>query len=303
MPKAGMHSLFLLKSVRCDNVTSIIDPEKRSNTKYLRLFVEQHECSQETWDKSRSVHKANRQYYSYDANAEVVYGRGKGRVVELFIMNDGKETPALRRQLESNGFEVLPPHLDDPACSNFRNSCKQHINDQVANQAKVYQDPMPAILLADSLEYGATVDPDCQPRALRAVVVEMSEFKQVTMAMWNQKTTSDLEPVPREAWPTITANGLSYTVIGFHRNGTTGFLCGDEDLPAWFGGETFEILWNNRLHDKENTDTGLGNGKAAVDNGSGHGNIKVEEPVAKNLTAKGGTDGTQCDQESLTKAT
>ncbi|KAF2860882.1 hypothetical protein K470DRAFT_257433 [Piedraia hortae CBS 480.64] len=286
MRKPVVDGPFLLKSVRCDNVTSIMDPDKRTNTKYLRLCVEQHECTLEMWHASPWVHEVNRDLYSYAANAEVVYGRGRGRVVELFIMNDGKETPALRRQLVSHGFEVLPPLLVDPAYAGYRDYCKQHINDQVANQAKVYQSPMPAVLLADTLEYGTIVDSDCPPRALRAVVVEMSEFKQVTMAMWAQKTTSDEEPVPMEAWPTITANGVSYPVIGFHRNGTTGFLCGDEDLPAWFGGQTFEILWNNRLHDREITDNGLGNGEVATGNENGNGNpaggneVRNDKPAA-----------------------
>ncbi|KAK1818858.1 hypothetical protein LTR12_006785 [Friedmanniomyces endolithicus] len=230
---------------------------------YMACPVVSREVSKETWWMSPLTHEKWMRIGMYQVTHRKVHGRRMNDEVEMFEMEDGKETPGLSQDLLDLGLSVrshipeptkrpslllhntrskpIPKPNDDDDDDNDEEARKKShlthstalLKSAIAARELETHRPTPFALLANA---GSTDPTTRRPRILIAVLQE-TQFRE-----FFQKGYED-----------FTSNGCSYRVFGTYCRGEVGWVCGDEEFGGYFpsgregfvggGGGGLECRW------------------------------------------------------------
>ncbi|KAK0280111.1 hypothetical protein LTR35_008262 [Friedmanniomyces endolithicus] len=223
---------------------------------YMACPVVSREVSKETWWISPATHEKWMRIGMYQVTHRKVHGRRMNDEVEMFEMEDGKETPGLAQDLLDLGLSVRS-HIPEPTkrpsllLHNTRSKPIPEPNDDdddeearkkshlthstallksaIATHELTTHRPTPFALLANA---GSTDPHTRRPRILIAVLQE-TQFRD-----FFQRGYEDFK-----------SNGCSYRVFGTYCRGEVGWVCGDEEFGGYFpgregdGGGVLECRW------------------------------------------------------------
>ncbi|KAK0912150.1 hypothetical protein LTR02_003024 [Friedmanniomyces endolithicus] len=213
---------------------------------YMACPVISREVSKETWWMSPVTHDKWMRIGMYQVTHRKVHGRRMNDEVEMFGMEDGKETSGLNQDLLEAGLTVRS-HIPEPTkrpslllhstrnnpASKPASNPNSNPNPDEAETKKAHlahstallksaiatheletHRPTPFALLANA---GSTDPSTRRPRILIAVLQE-TQFRE-----FFQKGYED-----------FTSNGCSYRVFGTYCRGEVGWVCGDEEFGGYF---------------------------------------------------------------------
>ncbi|KAK0777284.1 hypothetical protein LTR91_021656 [Friedmanniomyces endolithicus] len=211
---------------------------------YIACPVVSREVSKETWWISPATHEKWVRIGMYQVTHRKVHGRRMNDEVEMFGMEDGKETESLQQDLLELGLTVrshipeptkrpslllhntrskpIPkPNDDDDDDDDEEARKKSHLTHStallksaIATHELTTHRPTPFALLANA---GSTDPHTCRPRILIAVLQE-TQFRD-----FFQRGYEDFK-----------SNGCSYRVFGTYCRGEVGWVCGDEEFGGYF---------------------------------------------------------------------
>ncbi|KAK4901371.1 hypothetical protein LTR27_001929 [Elasticomyces elasticus] len=207
------------------NIKSHVSYVHDDGREFTACPVEERRVSKEVWLESPELHKKHMSIGLYTVRHVKVHGRRINDEVELFLMEDGKETAGLRKDLEEKGLTVRlhvpqadkekypsPSSTFQPEMSPI-DSCVRALKKNIAENDIATDRPTPYALLAD----GGWVKEIRRNRILVALV---------------QKKEFDL--FLEHKLEHFTSNDCKYKVFGTYSDDTVRWDIDDEEFMKFF---------------------------------------------------------------------
>ncbi|KAK5715366.1 hypothetical protein LTR17_016800 [Elasticomyces elasticus] len=188
--------------------------------------VEERRVTKEVWLESHEIHAKYIKHGFYAVRHSKVHGRRINDEVELFLMEDGKETPGLRKDLEEKGLTVRlyvpqadkkkypsPSSTSQPEMSPIER-CIYALKKNIADHKMETDRPTPYALLGD-----AGMNWETRRKKILVLIVQESRFK-------------DFFAPPQSEH--FTSRGCDYKVFGTYSDNEVQWSCKTEEFMAFF---------------------------------------------------------------------
>ncbi|KAK3647728.1 hypothetical protein LTR56_007957 [Elasticomyces elasticus] len=193
---------------------------------FIACPVEERRVSKEVWLESHEAHARYIKHGFYKVRHLKVHGRRINDEVELFLMEDGKETPGLRKDLEEKGLTVRlyvpqadkkkypsPSAKTQPEMSPI-DRCIAALKTNIAENEIETDRPTPYALLGD-----AGMNWETRRKKVLVLIVQESRFK-------------DFFAPPQSEH--FTSRGCDYEVFGTYSDDEVHWRCTDEEFISFF---------------------------------------------------------------------
>ncbi|KAK5690196.1 hypothetical protein LTR97_012384 [Elasticomyces elasticus] len=193
---------------------------------FIACPVEERRVSKEAWLESHEAHARYIKHGFYKVRHLKVHGRRINDEVELFLMEDGNETPGLRKDLEEKGLTVRlyvpqadkkkypsPSAKTQPEMSPI-DRCIAALKTNIAENEIETDRTTPYALLGD-----AGMNWETRRKKVLVLIVQESRFK-------------DFFAPPQSEH--FTSRGCDYKVFGTYSDDEVHWRCTDEEFMSFF---------------------------------------------------------------------
>ncbi|KAK5678050.1 hypothetical protein LTS10_009219 [Elasticomyces elasticus] len=222
MKESSNDDFWVLESDIKSHVSYVHD----NGREFTACPVEERRVTKEVWLESHEIHARYIKHGFYAVRHSKVHGRRINDEVELFLMEDGKETAGLRKDLEEKGLMVrlYVPQADkkkypSPSAKNQPemspiDRCIAALKTNIAENEIETDRPTPYALLGD-----AGMNWETRRKKVLVLIVQESRFK-------------DFFAPPQSEH--FTSRGCDYKVFGTYSDDEVHWRCTDEEFMSFF---------------------------------------------------------------------